>query len=960
MKQYQIIVGETETPLFTFLNNDVKSSDIESAVDMIGEELAADVAEIEVSCDDDSIRDLPYATKIQIFGQAGLLHKFYLKEIERIKINTYKLKATSAIGIIANDTYYGDSFSGSTETIEKVLREIIGTNGLQPYEGYYRGYTPDSTANTYTQPIGVIRTSTGATKACVSATMQSRMIASFTIKSSRTASIYSGFKPTYRNVLFGCVASTSETDATCLAHQYGLYMTVAYNDATSTWQEYGEVFFVYGTTTYSLGTPAANTTYEIDINPPEGKATINGVEYAITASDSDLLIPLHVWLGGVIVVYVSGAENIDGNINLNYIRCEYGDYKLYSESGELQCDAVIVRDNYRNVSCVYDLANDIDGSYSTGLVGLSYDPPGELIEADESTHPAFHTKTEIEKEILDHYVIDDSIKGLLVVGWIKPCTKREALQQLLFAHGIVIKRTANCDLLFTALSKTSEHTIEDENIYIGGSVEYHEHVNAVELTEHDYQHVSSDDKETVYENNNSNAGLYVAVFSKSPSRRSSLSSDSIKISCASCNAALVSGTGTLTARPYRQRESILKRIFSDNPLGKIISVKDATLVTMHNSENVLDRLEAYYGSANVIKESIVLDSETCGNRYAAKTPYLENKEVFLKRKTETLSGIIKADCEFVCDYDPPAVGEEYSKYVILTGSGTWTVPEEVFDKENPRIRVILIGGGTGGDGGYAGEDGQVPEGAVAVQPAAGGAAGDNGNGGIILDVTIDDPAAEYQYSCGAGGAGGDISTSTEANNPGVDGGNTTFSDGETTYRSENGERRETGITNFLTGKIYGRKLSSYVSKGGDGGYYEMDGNVPQYKPPGGNTGTAFDWTATYGGHWGNYYAPGGSLIATGGAGGGGAYGENGGDGTDATSGRAGSGGAGGNSVTTPQKLSDLYSDYYGCGGLGGCGGGGGGAAGPYVPNRSSAGTGGQGGYGGHGGEGSDGCVLIFY
>lgn len=218
----------------------------------------------------------------------------------------------------------------------------------------------------------------------------------------------------------------------------------------------------------------------------------------------------------------------------------------------------------------------------------------------------------------------------------------------------------------------------------------------------------------------------------------------------------------------------------------------------------------------------------------------------------------------------------------------------------------------------------------------------------------------YQYSCGAGGAGGDISTSTEANNPGVDGGNTTFSDGETTYRSENGERRETGITNFLTGKIYGRKLNSYVSKGGDGGYYEMDGNVPQYKLPGGNTGTAFDWTATYGGHLGNYYAPGGSLIATGGAGGGGAYGENGGDGTDATSGRAGSGGAGGNSVTTPQKLSDLYSDYYGCGGLGGCGGGGGGAAGPYVPNRSSAGTGGQGGYGGHGGEGSDGCVLIFY
>ena len=48
MKLYQIIIGEIEEPLFSFMNNEIKECNIESEVDLIGNELTVDTAEFEV------------------------------------------------------------------------------------------------------------------------------------------------------------------------------------------------------------------------------------------------------------------------------------------------------------------------------------------------------------------------------------------------------------------------------------------------------------------------------------------------------------------------------------------------------------------------------------------------------------------------------------------------------------------------------------------------------------------------------------------------------------------------------------------------------------------------------------------------------------------------------------------------------------------------------------------------
>ena len=69
--------------------------------------------------------------------------------------------------------------------------------------------------------------------------------------------------------------------------------------------EFGQVFFVYGQTEISLGTPASadEAVYELDIDPVAGTAVINEVTHSITLDNSVAsdACALHVYGGGAIL-----------------------------------------------------------------------------------------------------------------------------------------------------------------------------------------------------------------------------------------------------------------------------------------------------------------------------------------------------------------------------------------------------------------------------------------------------------------------------------------------------------------------------------------------------------------------------------------------------------------------------------------------------------------------------------
>ena len=400
-------------------------------------------------------------------------------------------------------------------------------------------------------------------------------------------------------------------------------------------------------------------------------------------------------------------------------------------------------------------------------------------------------------------------------------------------------------------------------------------------------------------------------------------------------------------------------------------------------------MASYYGQSYIVKNSIVLTDENNGGYYKFTSPFNETVYGFLKRITQSVTSIAKADCEFVCNYTPTAVGEGFNRFVLLTGSGTWETPADVLQADEPRIRIVLIGGGQGGESGYAGEKGQnVPKDTADSTRKYGGNPGNNGASGKVYQITIDNPAASYTYSAGSGGAGGAVCTSHSTNNAGSLGTDSTVTDGVNTYSSNSGEVLATGYLNFITNDVYasfyqlpnwGEDIGAPVlttdiiygggAYGGSTASFIRDGNTVIQIGAGG--------TSIYKNELGQPVNSGGSgsfasktYIGSGsyawaGCPGGGAMNQNGGAATNPTYSnstyKAGNGGKGADASWIPPSPLEVNAKYFGYGGHGGAGGGAGGASG-YVKSSvtSSIGTGGAAGKGGVGGVGGDGCVLIYY
>lgn len=994
MQQLQyIIIGNPQTPSFTFEGDDILSTSGDFSVDLIGAELCTDVMEIEVAYDDEdgTLRALPWAMPVHIYRGASLEGKLYSVSVTRTGKKAYLIRVTSAAGILEYETFYGGMYTG--ETLRTVIEQIIGTNALQPFAGVYRHLIREYDALDYmlsSDGMGKYQDQAKTQEykwGCyLSATMSSKLSAKIKINGFSNAAYdrYIAISlqspgTTYLSKLLG-VCADLDAAVPVRNHQYGLYMSMARSSTSEPFQAFGDVFFAYGQDVIYLGRPASaeEAVYEIAVDPGVGAAVINGVTYPIWLNPSlaNDACALHVYGGGAELFETSGSISARDS----YPNCDFETfyYQIRSQSGELQADQTAVKNVYTGQVGLYDCGTR---KLRRQLPCASV-PSDDLEPYNVLTYGGsllFNNRTDFQTEVMASLDYADGIDTIPIHGWLPICTKRQALQQLLFATGVILIKDEDGSILFTAPLAQSVGNISDDAVYDEGSEDQPDHVNTVEMTEHAFALDTLSQAETIYENDTGSVDeYYIAPFSAGPAKPAQdeyYYSGYLDYVYANCNAALVSGTGKFAGRPYQHTEKILRREIASYPDGHGVSVPDATLVTLLNSENVMDRLEAYYGAAHKTRVDIAMEGQRCGLKYTLTSAFGEAISGFLVRANKVITSVVRAACEFVLGYTPPKAGNTYASYVILTGSGSWTVPASVFQADQPRIHVVLIGGGRGGDGGYAGESGDQPEPGQGAQPAEGGAAGESGSGGKIFEITIQNPAASYAYSCGQGGSGGAISGSHSANNLGSDGGDTTFSGGGQSYSSSNGSASENGIANSITGERYAGRLvrrwtsdNSATGGGGKGGYRSAESWGSTYHGAGDCLKYIMNHfsDAWWGGYEGAEYRSNGWLQASGGGGGGAGYGQVGSDGSAATySGgiyRSGNGGKGGDATETPPKATDYNSAYYGYGGLGGGGGGGGGAGGwvLYDTAEYAVGTGGAGGYGGKGGDGGDGCVLIYY
>lgn len=545
---------------------------------------------------------------------------------------------------------------------------------------------------------------------------------------------------------------------------------------------------------------------------------------------------------------------------------------------------------------------------------------------------------------------NQDVGDIQIYGWLPVDTRRNNLHQLLFSCGVTVTKDANGDMVFGFPDTATVKDIPDNRIFLNGSVDHMTPATRVEVTEHAFMRLPSDETVILYDNTDGTgaADNTTIIFKDAPVYDLQVSG-SLRIIESGVNYAVVSGTGILTGRKYTHTNKIVSLDTGDTGEQKTVSVTDVTLVNVANSANVAKRILSYYSSARTISADIKVDGEKPGDQISFSDPFGEPETAFLASMDINASSFLRAACELVTGYTPVGQGNNYTHVAVLTGSGTWRIPQEARKK----CRAVLQGGGNGGEAGLKGEDSGGDLNNNVDPPGKGGEPGAPGLGGKILSVEVDlTGMTSITYSCGAGGKRG---LHGDTPTPAEEGGDTTFGQ----YTSADGERSASGCANLFSGDIYGLAGKEGVP-GGSGRHNNQ-------------TTDEADITLEY---QGTTYISGlnGQTViekdpvrcgGIGGGGGGPAAGNDGGPGGNGEAsdnngngyGDGGDGGKGADAVPPPDV------SQYGCGGNGGNGGGGGGQPGQGIHSKSNYRSEGFDGLGGDGSDGSDGapgCIALYY
>lgn len=937
----QILIGSQESPSFSFDENSIESITCENSIGLTGGDMSADVLEVGVFFNDptEQFANLAYSTPIYYYSNGRSVGKYYVLSVEQRGINRYLIRATSLIGIIEREKFYGGIYNG--ERFDNTILKTLTCDGVSPELEIF--VVQNNSDNTYPKDIGKLGYDLKQ--------YEHRLHINFNVLSTRY-----GLDPG---------SSLSETIAGRLG---GYSVSLKGHRGTDIGAVYYSIGIEYGPSIPSgQAQGVANlfadqkligdgSTIDVDINPKGGKlkVVVNYVKYddpsvrGTLEYEKAIRIPTTTSSSekpnlGFAFGYANGTST---GRAYKYFSLKWNLYEAYNENGERTIDAFYAKST--TVTGISYIGNAVTGTFKTVSDGSRrWDTVGERIGyLSISTLDKYRRLVELNKSIS----FNEDVAALPVFGWIPAGTRREALHQILFSQGINMIRSADGEILFTALSDSVSGEILDDNLYSNGSEERLQQAKTISVTEHTFS-TPSGDPEVLFDNSQATLtdGEYIAYFRNAPVYGTPTVSGTIRIVNYNCNAAVVTGRGIITGTPYVHSENVISYTNGNVSDGADVSVADATLVSSLNSDNVMNRLKAYY-CADVRKTDVGIrfNGERCGAVYSFTSPLLQRVSAFLTRYTSRASSFVKSDCEFIRGYVSQKSGG-YTSFAIVPYGSTFTVPEEVKQQASPTIRLNIIGtggngsyGGNGSEGDYAERTSSWPSGS-----AKGGAGGTGGNGGIggkILTVSIDVSNVDT-VSVEQSGKNTIVKTyngSTLAN----------------TYSSASGSSQDAGFVNAFTGVAYALPGNKGIDGGfgGEGGWVRSGGQLVK-GTNGEDVGIYHGGLTLQGLDYWEYY-----IWYTVGGGGGASATD---DGRDAYQNfnyqytYGGDGADGGDPAeTTP---------VYGCGGNGGNGGGGGGGAGVRVAQYGEGGivetnsqTPGRGGEGGPGGEGYPGCLIIYY
>lgn len=265
------------------------------------------------------------------------------------------------------------------------------------------------------------------------------------------------------------------------------------------------------------------------------------------------------------------------------------------------------------------------------------------------------------------YTIKPVFSKIKLYGWLPVATRRDNLKQILFACGGCIKRNEEGNAYITTLDTTTPKVIPDSKVFDSGSITYSTDVSSIAVTEHGYVKLDNAENKQLFKGeligsdfttpkgvSVSNASL---VTWNNPCYDITVKGTDLIES--DVNYAVVNATPTaeVYGKEYLHTESVVHKDKPDyTGKEKIAEVKEATLVSLANSGSTAERLMAYYGNANTMNPSIIMDGEKTTDNIQLTNPYGEQSTGFIKSIDGTFGPqITKGDCEIVLNYVPPTV-----------------------------------------------------------------------------------------------------------------------------------------------------------------------------------------------------------------------------------------------------------------------------------------------------------------
>lgn len=583
-------------------------------------------------------------------------------------------------------------------------------------------------------------------------------------------------------------------------------------------------------------------------------------------------------------------------------------------------------------------------------------------------------------------VVKTNLQDVQIYGWLPIASRRDNLTQVLFAVGAWIRDDLDGVLHIERLWDGYTANITQAQIYQGPSMSYGAKVTQVVVTEHQY--VQGGEEVTLFEGQSQQGDII--TFSE-PAYNLRASGFSILESNANY-AKITAGNGTLIGSAYIHNTRQVSADVSQAAEPNVVTVSDATLVSLVNSSDVAQRLAQYYACLATFDGDILPGQQLDGNVVGIYDPFdRQMVQACLKSLDIKISGTLKATVSALVGFKPPQVDDSQTldERIVLTGSGTYQIPAGT-----TLIRYVLISGAQGGHCGQKGGDvgtspsvswsdptwGDQYRGCGLADGGVGGEGGAPGAGARILEGTLDiSDIASIPYSCGVGGLG----AAYDPDDPDGAAGSDTELGAATTAGAQ---APEDGYTDPITEEKYGG-IGDQGIPGGKGA-----GKAAEVTTVDDETVQLFDPAESVTDEDGNTWsgglteteadAPdrvamemrendGARIWYSRGLGAGAAAGANGsGPGPEASVSvrsssivaTAASGLDGATPALTPKKPAQ-----YGKGGRGGYGGGGASSGGLAVGSTDSsdytvsitAGTGGIGGNGGPGGPGGDGCIILY-